>query len=188
MGRRPRLTKLGLALLVIAAQAAAIALYRSVESERDRSAAPPPRYERLRARAPDVALTAADGSRTRLTDLRGTPVLLHFWATWCPPCKAELPDLLALGRKLRAAGGPRVIALSVDGDWSALRSFFGGQVPPEVMLDAGGGAAEDYGVSTLPDSYLLSADGALRLRLSGARDWRDRRLEALLRDEPATRE
>ena len=187
MDRAFRLRLFGGAAAVLAAQAAAIGVYRCVESGRNHARVQAVHYERLPARsAPDVTLVGADGTELRLAQLQGTPVLLHFWATWCPPCKAELPALLELARDLREDGGPRVIALSVDTDWDTLQTFFGGHVPPEVMRETHGTATQDYGVSTLPDTYLLSADGSLRIRLSGARDWSDERLEELLRAQSVT--
>ena len=66
----------------------------AAESRPAAAAAPTP--------APDFELTSSDGQVIRLADLRGKVVLLNFWATWCPPCKAEMPDLNALQRKYGA--------------------------------------------------------------------------------------
>lgn len=156
-----------------AAQIGAVLGFRWIEQGRQaRTSAAPFLHERLLARpAPDVTLSKTDGSRRRLSDYRGRPVLLHFWATWCPPCKAELPALLALGRELEREGGARVIALATDGDWDSIRRFSGGLVPPEVARDETGEAARAYGVSALPDTYLVGADGTLLQRFGGARDW-----------------
>lgn len=95
-------------------------------------------------------------------------MLLHFWATWCPPCVAELPGLLELGRE----GTVRVIAVSLDEDWTAVREFFAGEIPPEVVRASATTVAKTYGVSILPETYLIGADGMLRLRIAGERDWR----------------
>jgi thiol-disulfide isomerase/thioredoxin len=99
---------------------------------------------------------------------------VHFWATWCPPCREELPALLALSRDLARGGRFELVAVSVDRDWKVVESFFGGSVPPEVVRDAKLSGARAYGVSFLPDSYLVDADGNVVLRILGARDWKSR--------------
>src|SRR5262245_26405895 len=88
-------------LAIALVQGGAVLAYRWVERGRHAAGTAPFSHERLTPRpAPDLALLGADGSQRRLSDYRGRPVLLHFWATWCPPCKAELPALLALGAEL----------------------------------------------------------------------------------------
>jgi thiol-disulfide isomerase/thioredoxin len=157
---------------VLVAQGALLLAYRALEQRRKAEQASF-RYERVRgAPALDLVLLSPDGSTRRLADLRGRPVLFHFWATWCPPCKDELPGLLDLGRELARKERLQVVALSVDTDWSALQKFFAGRVPPEVFRDSAGSAAARYEVSGLPDTYLIDADGLPRLRFGGARDWR----------------
>ena len=160
-------------LALAAAQASAVLVYRSVERDRAaRSRGGPFARERVEPRpAPELTLSGKDGARRRLSDYRGRPVLLHFWATWCPPCKAELPALLALGRELDREGGARVLALATDADWDDVSRFFGGHVPPEVVRDESGAAAKAFEVSVLPDTYLIGAGGALLQRYAGARDW-----------------
>lgn len=156
-----------------AAQAGAVLLYRSVESQRAaRTQGAPFAHERLTPRpAPELTFSTPDGTHHRLSKYRGKPVLLHFWATWCPPCKAELPALLALGRELEQQGGARVVALATDEDWGEVRRFFGGSVPPEVVREPAARAAAAFEVSVLPDTYLIGEDGRVLLRFGGARDW-----------------
>ena len=176
-------------MALAAAQGLAFLGYRYVESRRHAAKEPTFRYERLEGKsAPDLALVGPDGASHRLGDFRGKPVLLHFWATWCPPCKEELPGLLELGRELAQSGELQLVALTVDKDWDAVRDFFAGQIPPEVLRVDADAAVAAYDLSTLPDTYLLGADGALRLRFGGAKDWRTRAARDALREATKKRE
>lgn len=169
--RRRRIVGILLALAV--AQGIAILIYRTVENNRRLREDSAFRYERLSSNlGPDLSLLSIDGSKKLLSHFRGKVVLLHFWATWCPPCREELPGLLKLGRDLSKDGRLQVLAVSVDTNWDSVRDFFGGAVPPEIVRDELGVATAAYDLSTLPDTYLLAADGSLRVRFSGARDWR----------------
>ena len=73
--------------------------------------------------APDFELTLIDGSKVALHDLRGQVVVLNFWATWCAPCVAELPTLLALDAQL-GAQGLRVVAASLDRNYETIDRFW----------------------------------------------------------------
>jgi thiol-disulfide isomerase/thioredoxin len=158
-------------------QLVAILGYRLMDSQQSQSANPLV-LERLDgATAPDLSLVRNDGSAVRLSDRRARPLLLHFWATWCPPCKTELPGLLEISRK----GEFDVVAVSLDQDWSEVRKFFGAAVPPEVVLDGARAATSLYGLDQLPDTFLLDSEGRLRARFAGARDWRASTVEPTLR-------
>ncbi len=168
--------------LLVVGQALVLLAYRYVDARR-RSVGPAlPSYEELQsgAEAPDLELEKPDGSVVRLAELRGTPVLLHFWATWCPPCRTELPTLLACVRDVARVRKVEVLAVSVDPDWAPVREFFCGEVPPGVVRDRTMNGYRKYEVSLLPDTYLVSATGQLRVRFGGARDWRSRESRELL--------
>lgn len=124
--------------------------------------------EPLDAPAPELVYRTAAGEERRLSALRGQPVLVHFWATWCPPCREELPGLLALAD----AGEIPVLAVSVDPAWEPVRRFLGGHVPPAVVTASSDAVARDFGVTELPRTFLVDAGGRLRLGFAGARDWR----------------
>lgn len=174
---------LGIVAAVAVAQGLIVLVYRWVDDGRA-TKEPTFRYEHVSPKpAPDLVLLRPDGTSRKLADLRGKPVLLHFWATWCPPCKEELPGLIELGRELSRDGELQLVALTVDKDWAAVRNFFGGEIPAEVMRDGAGSAADGYEVSSLPDTYLLGADGSVRLRFGGARDWRTKLARDALRKE-----
>jgi len=171
----------GIALAIVAIQAAAVLAYVRVERGRRLIAEPAFDYEGLTGIAPELTLVRPDGADHRLSGLRGKTLLLHFWATWCPPCREELPGLLVTGRELARGGQFEVVAVSLDENWESVSGFFGGEIPAEIFR-ADGAEIKMYGVSTLPDSYLMHADGTLQLRFHGARNWRTAAARAMLRE------
>jgi thiol-disulfide isomerase/thioredoxin len=106
-------------------------------------------------------------------DLRGLarPTLLHFWATWCAPCRVELPGLLALPETHPV----QVVAVALDRDWADVEQFLGGREFSNVYLADAAEVETALGVQTLPVTYLVQPGGQLRLRFDGARDWTDTR-------------
>lgn len=170
------------ALIFLLAQGLGVLGYLGVERSRSSGTQERFRYEELREvrPAPELALVRPDGAPRRLSEFRGKPVLLHFWATWCPPCREELPELLALGRELSKDGRLELLAVTLDEDWATVREFFGGEVPGEILQDKSQQSMRLYELSTLPDTYLVDSDGLLRLRFGGARDWRGEAVHGLL--------
>lgn len=169
MTRRRLFTGLTLLGLFVLVQGAALLAYRSVE--RTRAQPMPFRGERLSGAegAPLLEVEWSDGRAAVLP--RGKPVLLHFWATWCPPCRDELPRLLEFGRELARGDDVEFFAISVDEDWALIEKFMSGAVPVEVVRARERTQYKRYGVSTLPDSYLVSASGKLLARYAGPQDW-----------------
>ncbi len=180
--RRRRIV-IGLAALV-AIQGVAVGIYLAVQRSRGESEPNAFRVERLRGDvgAPDIVLERADGTRLSVHDLGGQVRLVHFWATWCPPCVEELPGLLATSREL-SDHGLTLVAISMDDDWTKIRSFFGGAVAPEVYRAVDPKAHEKYDIVSLPDTYLVTRDSRLQLRYGGARDWRSRAARSHLREQ-----
>jgi thiol-disulfide isomerase/thioredoxin len=162
---------------VVATQAAAVLLYRTVERRRTG----PSTFAGTSLRgelAPVLAVERPGGMPEMLHPEPRRALLVHFWATWCAPCREELPALLAFGRRLRPRG-IELVAVAVEDDWAAIRTFFQGAIPGEVRRARDRSGHRRYGVSTLPDTYLV-VEGKLVERFSGVRDWRSPAAEAHL--------
>jgi thiol-disulfide isomerase/thioredoxin len=171
-------SKFAVVLAIVMLQGAILFAILRVEREREQIE-PPFAVERVEPRAaPALMWTTVDGSIGHVEQARGSVLVLHFWATWCPPCVAELPGLIELGRE----GNVRVIAVSLDDDWEVVREFFGGVIPAEVVRASPNDVAKAYGVSTLPETWIVDADGLVRLRIAGERDWRTQGARMMLRD------
>jgi thiol-disulfide isomerase/thioredoxin len=165
---------------ILGIQAAAVGLYIAVE--RGRTADDTPfRVEQLSGKtlAPNITLEREDGTRVAVHDLGGEVRIVHFWATWCPPCIEELPGLLATSRAL-ASQGLTLAAISMDDDWSAIREFFNGDVPADVYRAVNRGADQQYDIVSLPDTYLVGRRQRLLVRYGGARSWSDPKARAHL--------
>jgi peroxiredoxin len=134
--------------------------------------------------APPLELADAKGAVHRLADYRGKVVLLNFWATWCEPCRDELPDLERL--RVALAGRPFVVlavqtggsARTAQDTADALHLRF------PLLLDRDKAVTEAFGVDTLPTTFLIDATGAVRSKHVGERKWSDvrarREIAALL--------
>jgi thiol-disulfide isomerase/thioredoxin len=121
--------------------------------------------------APALELRALDGGEHRLADYRGSVVLVNFWATWCAPCRDEMPSIQRL--KERLAGRPFVVlAVNLDEPESRIRKFLSEMaVNFVVLLDPGKGAAKAWNARILPASFLVGPDGRIRFSLVGETRW-----------------
>jgi cytochrome c biogenesis protein CcmG/thiol:disulfide interchange protein DsbE len=121
--------------------------------------------------APPVILTTLDGSALALHDLRGQVVLVNFWATWCPPCRAEMPGFQAEYRA-RHSDGFTVVGISLDQTaTSSVVSFLGDHdITYPVAMATPDAVAAFGGVNDLPTSFLLDRHGRLRYTVRGVFD------------------
>ncbi|MCA9617497.1 MAG: TlpA family protein disulfide reductase [Myxococcales bacterium] len=118
---------------------------------------------------PELALRYVDGSSGDLADLRGRPLLVHVWATWCPPCREELPALVDLADQ----GAAQVLLVALDDDWEPVRRFLARPVPAYIALADGREVARRFGVHELPASFVVDRAGTMTMRFRGAQDWTD---------------
>lgn len=121
--------------------------------------------------APGFTVTDADGQPLSLSDLRGRVVLLDFWATWCPPCRAEVPDLVETNRRF-APRGLAIVGISLDRDMDTARRFIrDNRMEWTHVLDkqAAASLADTYRVEYIPETFLIDGKGAMVARgLRGA--------------------
>ncbi|MFO7602472.1 MAG: TlpA disulfide reductase family protein [Gammaproteobacteria bacterium] len=123
--------------------------------------------------ATDFDLRGEDGRRYRLSDYRGQVVLINFWATWCPPCRFEMPSLERLWQQVRDKGVV-ILAVNVGEDQDTIFEFMG-QYPMSFPLpmDQDGEVVKAYPVTGLPTSYIVSPQGQVTHRAVGSREWDD---------------
>ncbi len=129
---------------------------------------------------PPAAVNVGDQrSEFRLPDVQGVihtlpqgeVVLLNFWATWCPPCRQEIPSMAALHDRY-AERGLHIVAVSVDQRSEDLVSFMQEyRMPFQVLHDADSAVSRSYGVFRYPESFLIDRNGTVVEHLIGAVDW-----------------
>ena len=124
----------------------------------------------------------ANGARHDLAELRGRPVLLNLWATWCQPCVAELPALARLARE-QGPDDLAVVALSTDrgGAASVAKFFEAHAIDLPVWVDPQGASGEALGARGLPTTLLIDRGGRERARFEGAADWASHAARATIR-------
>jgi peroxiredoxin len=117
--------------------------------------------------APDFLLPKLDGGDLRLSDLRGKAVIVNLWATWCTPCRKEMPQFVAAYDRYKDEGLV-VVAVNVQESASIIRPFaedFGMEFP--VVLDKRGAVSDSYRLIGLPMTYFIDRDGVIRSVFQG---------------------
>jgi len=126
---------------------------------------------RVGLEAPPLELPRLGGGRVGLDSLKGKVVIVNFWATWCEPCREEMPSLEKLYRKME--GKPfELLAVSVDDrkdDVSETAREMNLSFP--ILLDPGGSIARTWGTVMFPETYIIGPDGVIRDKILGGRDW-----------------
>jgi peroxiredoxin len=117
--------------------------------------------------APDFTLNTLAGQAVSLKELRGKRVLINFWASWCPPCLAEIPDLKAAYNQLREEN-VAFIGIGTQDETDKLKQFSGeNDLPYTVVEDPKGNVSDSYGVLGLPTTVLVDSTGVVRKVFTG---------------------
>lgn len=132
-------------------------------------------------RAPDFVATDLQGRRVSLEDLRGEVVMLNIWATWCPPCREEMPSMQRLYEEL-GPEGLHVVAVSIDaaegkkdpagregGDVAAFAEEY--ELTFDIWHDPSGEIQRTYRTTGVPESFVIDRDGMIVKKVIGATEW-----------------
>ena len=134
--------------------------------------------------APPFSATTLDGDSMTLESYAGKVVLLNVWATWCPPCREEMPSMQALYERIDHPDF-EIVAVSVDADIAGSLGWgnrVGGDVPAfaeelgltfPILIDPSGRTADAYQATALPESFLIGRDGVIYRKVAGGTLWDD---------------
>jgi peroxiredoxin len=135
--------------------------------------------------APGLLIADRGGKKIDLSKERGKLVLVHFWATWCPPCVEETPALSRFWERYRGRDDIVLYAISVDKDWKTIDRFnakYPNRLP--LYIDPSAATAKRFGSTQYPETYIINKNGRVLERVPGAVSWDDpevqKRIEQLL--------
>ena len=130
--------------------------------------------------APKFSLVDTEGKRVELAAMEGQVVFVNFWATWCPPCREEMPSMLRLHQKMQ--GKPfTLVTVLVNDDPANAAAFYksiGGVLP--TLLDPDQAVANAYGITGVPETFIVDKQGVLRKKVIGGWSWDSPDAEKLL--------
>jgi peroxiredoxin len=123
--------------------------------------------------APDFTLTTLDGKKVQLSDLKGKKIIVNFWATWCPPCKAEMPHMQNYYEDFAKDENVEILAVNLtNGDKvESVQNFvedYGLTFP--IPMDVEGKVGETYQAITIPTSYMIDTKGRIQNKIVGPMD------------------
>ncbi len=128
------------------------------------------RGDKSSASAADFKLQDLNGKTVRLSDFKGKPVLIDFWATWCPPCRAAIPSIEKLYKNY---GGKGLVVISVsldEGDWDAVKSFAAEAGITYPVLKGGDDVTSRFQVRSIPMVVIINKEGKIVKRYLGFGD------------------
>jgi len=136
-----------------------------------------PNYAGATRTAPDFRLKDMNGHEVALSSFRDKVIVLNFWASWCAPCKEELPDLGELAKILKPQKDVALVTVSVDSGpeevRDLLKTLLHEEPPFPVLFDPNGDAVvgAKYGTHQFPETWLIDKTGVIRARFDGKRPW-----------------
>ncbi|MCB1869272.1 MAG: TlpA family protein disulfide reductase [Gammaproteobacteria bacterium] len=131
--------------------------------------------------APEFVLRDLDGNQHRLSDYRGQVVIINFWATWCPPCREEMPSMQRAWESLKN-DGIHMLAINVGEDEDTIFQFTANYpVDFPLLMDSDSGVINQWPVRGLPTTFVVDPKGRISYRAIGGREWDDPALLSLVR-------
>lgn len=147
---------------------------------------PPAAAELVKGKAPDFTLKSLRGENLKLSEHRGQVVMVNFWASWCAPCRQEMPVLNDLYLKYKDLGFV-LLAVNVEEDSSKAKNWLRDlKVAFPVLLDSANTVSKQYEVNAMPSTYIIDKDGNLRYvhrgYLPGYEDEYQKQVRELMRE------
>lgn len=130
--------------------------------------------------APELGIPDIDGKQVNLSQYRGKVVAVNFWATWCPPCREELPSMQHTYEQLKGKGFV-ILAVNIGEPWDTVTPFVTQlKLSFPVLLDQENLMMQRWKAMGLPTTYIVGRDGNIVKRITGGRDWNSPEFRALL--------
>ncbi len=125
--------------------------------------------------APDFTLKDATGKNISLSSLKGRVIMINFWATWCPPCRQEMPSMEMLFQEYNKKGF-EILAISSDSQGEKIvkpfMEFY--ELSFTALMDTDGKVHSAYGITSIPTTYIVDKKGAIAQKFMGPKDWKDK--------------
>ncbi len=122
--------------------------------------------------APEFRVLDKDGTETRLSQLKGKTIFVHYWASWCKECREEMPGIQALYERKKADQSFVFISVIYREDPKVSKQWLidnGFDIP--IYVDPKGEAARTYGLTGVPETFIVEPNGILKIRILGPTDW-----------------
>ena len=129
----------------------------------------------------DIVLFDLNQNPVKLTDYKGAIVFLNFWASWCPPCRNEMPSMQKLYNRYKTEPF-KMIAVSIKESPGQVKDFFKEKrLSFTALLDPRGEAGKKFGINSIPTTFILDKNGNIIARALGPRDWDGRKAHTLFK-------
>lgn len=131
--------------------------------------------------APQLVLNNADGSIYNQSVLNGSVVFINFWASWCQPCREEMPSIQELYNHFKGNKQFHMLTILYNEDYQkAVRYMKENNFQFPVLVDSDGKTARSYGVTGIPETYIVDKKGILKRRIIGPEDWNSPQVKSFL--------
>lgn len=131
--------------------------------------------------APEFSLSDPSGKTYTLSELKGSVVFINFWATWCPPCIEEMPSIQNLYNGFKDYKGFRMVTILYKDDYNKAMAYLKqNNYTLPVLIDRDGKSAKAYGVTGVPETYIVDKSGVLREKVIGPADWNSTQADSFI--------
>lgn len=169
----------GLIIAVIVLAGLAIIIFGTQKEESARTAI----KAAVGQKTPELALTDASGNSYDLLKLKGKVLFINFWAPWCQPCREEMPSIQALYNRFKDKPQFQMLTILYKEDLAKAEAYMKeNNFKLPVMLDSNGTTAEAFGITGIPETYIVDKKGIIRERHIGPEDWNSPQVVSLISD------